>query len=256
MSPCARLGNPRSAETRATQGRSGPCRPVPRVGQNRPRPWYPFAPAMGIMAAGGLTVPCLAGGNTLWQVLALAGSTSREVAMTDDDPAPPPKPPLLRATAACLAENRAKNRAYEEQRRRYTQAWNRRLAGLADEPEDAPGAAPSEPPPGKRQSRARHDPRSAAAEPRLRRVKRAAAADVSAAGLVRDRPGSCTAPLPPLHRRVDQPCPVMTQPHPRSPARPYGPDRGTAAVRSTTLNQLGGSMQTLSATLVVPRWPG
>jgi hypothetical protein len=58
------------------------------------------------------------------------------VAVTeDDDPPLPAKPPLARATAAFLAECRGKNRAYDEQQRRRTEAWHRRLAGLADEPE-------------------------------------------------------------------------------------------------------------------------
>jgi len=86
--------------------------------------------------------------------------------MSEDDPPPPPKPVPLRPSAAWLAEQRAKNAAYDEQRRRYTQAWHRRLAGLADEPEpeeDGAGPTPVESqPPGKRRSRARgriHDPR-------------------------------------------------------------------------------------------------
>ncbi len=75
---------------------------------------------------------------------------------------PPPKPPLTKATAAHLAEGQAKRLAYEEQRRRYMQAWHRRLAGLADEPEEALERAQEEPQRGKRRSRARgkiHDER-------------------------------------------------------------------------------------------------
>ena len=57
----------------------------------------------------------------------------------------------------------AKQRAYAAQRRRHTEAWFRRLAGLADEPTDAEAAVPAgEPPPGKSRTRARgqvHDPR-------------------------------------------------------------------------------------------------
>jgi len=78
-----------------------------------------------------------------------------------DDGSPPPQPPLTKATAAQLAEGQAKRLAYEEQRRRYTQAWHRRLAGLEDEPDVEPEQA-QEPQPGKRRSRTRrmiHDPR-------------------------------------------------------------------------------------------------
>lgn len=57
--------------------------------------------------------------------------------MTDDDPLLPLKPPLIRPTATQLAEDRAKRLAYEDQRRRYTNAWHRRLAGLEDDPESA-----------------------------------------------------------------------------------------------------------------------
>lgn len=85
--------------------------------------------------------------------------------MTDDDP-PSPRPPLTKPTAAQLAEDRAKRLAYEEQRRRYTQAWHRRLAGLADEPDDEPEQAQG-PQPGKCRSRARgkiHDTRQGSFE--------------------------------------------------------------------------------------------
>lgn len=61
----------------------------------------------------------------------------------DSPPRLPPRPSLppvrSTATAAELAEGRAKRLAYEAQRRRYTTAWHRRLAGLADEPEEEPG---------------------------------------------------------------------------------------------------------------------
>jgi len=67
-----------------------------------------------------------------------------------DDGSPPPKPPITKATAAQLAEGRAKRAAYEEQRHRYTQAWHRRLASLADEPDAEPeqvhGPQPGQPP--------------------------------------------------------------------------------------------------------------
>jgi len=89
--------------------------------------------------------------------------------MTDDDPPPPPKPTPVRPSAAWLAEQRAKNAAYDRQRGRYIEAWHRRLVGLADEPEPpgeetgaAPAAGPPAPPRKGRSSRARgkiHDPR-------------------------------------------------------------------------------------------------
>lgn len=87
--------------------------------------------------------------------------------MSEDDSPPPPEPAPVRPSAAWLAEQRAKNAAYERQRVRYTEAWHRRLAGLADEPEpeEETGSAPADPqqPSRKRRSpRARgkiHDPR-------------------------------------------------------------------------------------------------
>ena len=59
--------------------------------------------------------------------------------MTHDD-SPPPRPPLVRPTAAWLAEQRAKRLAYEDQRRRYTQAWHR--GGESDEEPEVPEQAP------------------------------------------------------------------------------------------------------------------
>jgi hypothetical protein len=81
--------------------------------------------------------------------------------MSDDDPSPP-KPPLAKPIAAQLAEDRARNAAYAEQRRRYMEAWNRRIVGLTDEPEGEPEHAPESQPGEKRKSRARgaiHDKR-------------------------------------------------------------------------------------------------
>ncbi len=83
-----------------------------------------------------------------------------------DDGSPLPKPPVTKATAAQLAEDRAKRLAYEDQRRRYMRAWHRQLAGLADEPEGEPERT-QEPQPGKRRSRARgkiHDKRQGSFE--------------------------------------------------------------------------------------------
>jgi len=84
-------------------------------------------------------------------------------AMSDDDPSPP-KPPLAKPTAAWLAERRARNAAYAEQRRRYMEAWNRRIAELADEPES--GGAGARPGDAARQETevagTRRDPRQAA----------------------------------------------------------------------------------------------
>ncbi len=87
--------------------------------------------------------------------------------MSDD--APFSRPPATKATAAQLAEGRVKRLAYEDQRRRHTQAWHRRLAGLADEPESEPDAAPtaSELQQGKPRPRARgklHDSRQGSFE--------------------------------------------------------------------------------------------
>jgi hypothetical protein len=85
--------------------------------------------------------------------------------MSSDDSSLP-RPPRVPVTAEWLAECRAKSAAYEEERRRYTQAWHRRLAGLEDEPEPEEAPEPEripEPQRGKgRRSRARgtiHDPR-------------------------------------------------------------------------------------------------
>ena len=85
------------------------------------------------------------------------------------DESPSSSPPAKKATAAQLAEGRAKRLAYEDQRRRHTQAWHRRLTGLADEPESETEEAPArgKPEQGKSRSRARgklHDSRQGSFE--------------------------------------------------------------------------------------------